>query len=245
MRHESGANPASNPASDPVANPVSVAGAVPIVDCWNRIGVSGDQSCDKLVRHVHCRNCEVYSAAAQRNLQRPVSQQYREEWAGRLREPAPARAPSEMSSLVFRIGREWLALPTGICASVAPLVPSHRLPHRGGRGLLGIVNVGGRLLPAITLGALLGIDEHDTAAESGRHTFARLLVVEWDGQQFALPVADVRGIVRHGAGQLRAPAATVNKGAQPFIGGVLTDGALQIGVLDAALVGPQLEGLLR
>ncbi|MES3024369.1 MAG: chemotaxis protein CheW [Pseudomonadota bacterium] len=221
------------------------ANLVPIVDCWNRIGVSGDQSCDKLVLHIHCRNCEVYSAAAQRNLQRAVSAQYREEWAERLREPAPQAAPTDMSSLVFRIGREWLALPTRICSSVAPLVASHRLPHRGGRGLLGIVNVGGRLLPAVTLGALLGIDEQEVAAVSGRHTFARLLVVEWDGQQFALPVADVHGVVRHGAVALRTPAATVNKGGVPFISGVLTEGALQIGVLDAELVGHQLAGLLR
>ena len=47
-------------------------------DCWNRIGVSGDQSCEKLEQHVHCRNCEVYSSAAQRNLQRPVGDGYRE-----------------------------------------------------------------------------------------------------------------------------------------------------------------------
>ncbi|HBP1772226.1 TPA: chemotaxis protein CheW, partial [Pseudomonas aeruginosa] len=33
-------------------------------DCWNRIGVHGDKSCERLAEHVHCRNCEVYAAAA-------------------------------------------------------------------------------------------------------------------------------------------------------------------------------------
>ena len=33
-------------------------------DCWNRIGVFGDKSCPRLERHIHCRNCEVYGAAA-------------------------------------------------------------------------------------------------------------------------------------------------------------------------------------
>ena len=28
-----------------------------ISDCWNQIGVVGDQSCDKLPANVHCRNC--------------------------------------------------------------------------------------------------------------------------------------------------------------------------------------------
>ena len=27
-----------------------------LADCWNRIGVAGDQSCEKLAAHVHCRN---------------------------------------------------------------------------------------------------------------------------------------------------------------------------------------------
>ena len=63
-------------------------------DCWNQIGVAGDQSCDKLAPHVHCRNCDVYAGAAQRNLQRPVGDGYRAEWAAQLRQPV-ARAPTQ------------------------------------------------------------------------------------------------------------------------------------------------------
>ncbi len=37
---------------------------IAIDDCWNRIGVRGDGSCPELKRHIHCRNCPVYSAAA-------------------------------------------------------------------------------------------------------------------------------------------------------------------------------------
>ena len=42
-------------AASPVAN-----------DCWNKIGVRGDASCAELERHIHCRNCPTYSAAAVR-----------------------------------------------------------------------------------------------------------------------------------------------------------------------------------
>jgi chemotaxis-related protein WspD len=31
---------------------------------------------------------------------------------------------------VFRIGREWLSLPTRMFVSVAPIAKPHRLPHR-------------------------------------------------------------------------------------------------------------------
>ena len=218
---------------------------VQVADCWNRIGVNGDQSCPKLEQHVHCRNCEVYADAAQRNLQRPVNEGYREEWASRLREPETARGLNDASAVVFRIGREWLALPTAMVQAVAPQASSHTLPHRSGGGLAGIVNVGGKLYPAMSLAALLGIDDANAPAQAGRHTFARLLVVESGGQAFALPVADLHGIARYPAGSLRAPAATINKGLLRYLTGVLSEGGLQVGVLDGALVGHQLTRLLR
>lgn len=214
-------------------------------DCWNRIGVSGDQSCPKLERHVHCRNCEVYSGAAQRNLQRPVDAGYREQWAGHFRQPAARREESDQSVLVFRIGREWLALPAAAIGSVAPLAPCHRLPHRARAGLLGIVNVAGKLTPMMSLGALLGIDDQQSLAASGRHIFARLMVMQWEGQSFALPVADLHGIARFAQAGLAAPAATINKGLDRFLTSVLALGEMRVGVLDAALVGHQLTRVLR
>jgi chemotaxis-related protein WspD len=216
-----------------------------IDDCWNRIGVSGDQSCDKLAQHVHCRNCDVYSGAAQRNLQRPVDAGYRDEWASHFRQPARRREENDLSALVFRVGREWLALPTAAVGSVAPLAPGHRLPHRASAGLLGIVSVGGKLTPMMSLGALLGIDEEGATATAGRHVFARLLVMQWEGRSFALPVADLHGIERYAQAGLAAPAATINKGLDRFLAGVMTAGELRVGVLDEALIGHQLTRLLR
>lgn len=218
---------------------------IALVDCWNRIGVSGDQSCEKLAVHVHCRNCEVYAGAAQRNLQRPVSDGYREEWALHFRQARQARGSDDSAALVFRLGREWLALPATIIDSVAPQGASHRLPHRSGAGLLGVVNVGGKLLPSISLATLLGVDERDVPVASGRHTFARLIVVQWEGQAYALPVADLHGIVRYRAGAMAAPAATINKGLVRFLNGVLSEAGMHIGVLDAPLVGHQMARLLR
>jgi chemotaxis-related protein WspD len=216
-----------------------------IDDCWNRIGVTGDQSCAKLAQAVHCRNCEVYAGAAQRNLQRPVGPGYREQWAAHFRQPQALSAASDASALAFRIGREWLALPTAMVVAVAPQAPGHRIPHRSGAELLGIVNVGGKLYPSISLAALLGIDQHDAPLQAGRRRFARLLLITWDGQGFALPAADLHGIVHYRAGALTAPAATINKGLLRYLAGVTTHGEMQVGVLDAALLGERLTRLLR
>jgi len=216
-----------------------------IDDCWNRIGVIGDQSCEKLKQHVHCRNCEVYAGAAQRNLQRPVGDGYRQEWAEHFRQASNDSVQQDASCLVFRIGREWLSLPTKLFVSVAPQAKPHRLPHRDERGLSGIVNVGGTLYPCMSLSALLGIDESEGEAATGRHTFARLLVLQWEDQAFALPVADLHGIVRYATSAVQAPAATINKGLSRFLSGVIAHRDMHIGVLDASLIGYQLARILR
>lgn len=213
--------------------------------CWKRIGVAGDASCDALALHIHCRNCPTYSAAAQRTMQQPVDDAYRASWAGQLRRPEQAPEPGGTAALAFRIGAEWLALPLSMVKSVAPLAPPHRLPHRTPPGLLGVVNVGGRLAPAVSLAALLCIDEDDAQAITGRQVFARLLVVDAQGTACAIPVAELHGALRYAATSLVQPAATVERPRPDHLEGVLAHGGMQVGVLNGALVAQRLAGLLR
>jgi chemotaxis-related protein WspD len=216
-----------------------------ITDCWNRIGVRGDHSCALLEQHVHCRNCGVYGQAAQQNLQRMVGEGYQREWAEHFRQPAETDTRYDSSSLVFRVGDEWLALPTSMFVLVAPHALPHRLPHRGARGLAGIVNVGGKLYPCIALADLLDISATQTTPRTGRHTFARLLLVQWEQQAYALPVADLHGIVRYASASVQAPAATINKGLQRYLTGVIAYQDMMIGCLDAGLLGHQFARSLR
>ncbi|WP_036165518.1 chemotaxis protein CheW [Massilia sp. 9096] len=244
--------------------------ALELDDCWRRVGVAGDRSCAALLEHVHCRNCPVYADAAQRRLQRPVDPAYRAAWALELARPYPPRPVLDAAALVFRVGAEWLAAPMALVAAVAPLATPHRLPHRSGaNGLLGIVNVDGRLLPAVSLAALLGIDAADadgaggpgTATPAGRHAFARLLVLASSGQSYALPVDEVHGVLRYAAIALRAPAATLQRTPSPLLAGVIDAGASGavaaagssaapgiahgVGLLDGALLEQRLRDLLR
>ncbi len=214
-------------------------------DCWNQIGVRGDRSCEKLTTHIHCRNCEVYAGAARHSLQRAVGHDYREQWAHQLRQPQASADVRDRSGLAFRIGAEWLLLPTAMVVAVAPSAPSHKLPHRTNTGLAGIVNVGGTICPAVALDQVLGIDAQGQAAAARRHVFARLVVIAWDAQRYALPVADLHGIVRYAGAAVQAPAATINKGLQRYLEGVLAHEDMLIGVLDAQLLGHQLGRLLR
>lgn len=214
-------------------------------DCWRRIGVAGDRSCAELERHVHCRNCDRYADAAQRSLQRPVDHAYRETWARELARPEPPPLHTDAAAMAFRVGPEWLALPLAMATSVAPLAPLHRLPHRSRGALLGIVNVGGRLVPAVSPARLLDIDGAGATAPLGRHAFPRLLVLAAGAHTFALPVDEVHGVMRYAMAAVRAPAATVGQAARPLLAGVIRDSALEAGLLDGARLREQLEGLLR
>jgi len=213
--------------------------------CWSRIGVAGDHSCELLQQAVHCRNCAVYAGAAQRNLQRPVGPDYLRELAEHFRAPLERDQRHDSSCIAFRIGREWLSLPTRMFQQVAPKAVPHRVPHRSAPGLRGVVNAGGKLYPCIALADLLGIEEGAGEARQGRHTFARMLLVQWEDQVYALPVAEMHGMVRYAAAALKPPAATINKGLERYLAGVLSHQDMQIGCLDASLLGYQLARTLR
>jgi chemotaxis-related protein WspD len=213
--------------------------------CWRRIGVAGDQSCAELARHVHCRNCPVYAGAAQHNLQRPVDADYRETWARELARPEPPPAHTDAAAMAFRVGREWLAVAMAVAVEVAPPAPVHRVPHRSHGALLGIVNVGGRLLPAVSLARLMGVDTDGVAPPQGRHAFARLLVLALGPHRYALPVDEVHGVLRHAQDAMRPPAANVGHAPPGLVAGVIAAGAVEAGLLDTARLRAELEGLLR
>ena len=181
----------------------------------------------------------------QRSTDGAIDDAYLQEWAEHFRAPLARSEAADASAVAFRIGAEWLALPTPTLLRVAPHVLPHRVPHRTARGLRGIVNVGGQLHPCIALADLLGIDADGGSARTGRHTFARLLLVQWEARAYALPVADLHGIVRYAESRVQPPASTISKGLQRYLSGVVAEGEMRIGLLDAALLGPQLARALR
>jgi chemotaxis-related protein WspD len=187
----------------------------------------------------------VYAGAAQRNLERPVDPDYRATWARELARPEPAPVHTDAAALVFRVGDEWLAVPMALAAQVAPPAPVHRLPHRSRGALLGIVNVGGRLLPAVSPARLMSIDMENVMPPLGRHAFARLLVLALGAHRYALSVDEVHGVLRHTQAAMRPPAATVGNAPRPLVAGIIADGIIEAGLLDAGRLRAQLEALLQ
>lgn len=161
-----------------------------IDDCWNRIGVHGDKQCPLLERHVHCRNCEVYAAAATRLLDRYALMQDHQAAVA-----PPVEENTGRSMLLFRLGEEWLALTTACLAEIAPLQAVHSLPHQRSRVLQGVANVRGALVPCLSLADLLGVQASAAEQRSGR-AMPRMLILAADGGPVVMAVEEIDGIHR-------------------------------------------------
>jgi len=209
-------------------------------DCWNRIGTAGDRSCPELKTHIHCRNCPVFASAARTFFDRPAPQRYLAEWtqwlAGSLEagnfEAGTGAAQSDrdlVSVLIFRLGREWMALPTQAIAEVTVPRPVHRIPHRSNAILIGLVNLRGQLQLCISLHGLLGVEspqspssqflsqgsntetERTAATGSSPTSGARLIVLRDRGrsESWIFAAEEVLGVHRLPRSQMRSVSSTL------------------------------------
>jgi chemotaxis-related protein WspD len=214
--------------------------AVAIDDCWARIGVAGDRSCEHLKQHVHCRNCPVYAAAGERLLDRSLMPDYRREWALHFTNPKVRLSPGSVSLVLFRIGPEWLALPTPAFQEVVQLRQIHTIPHRRQGALLGIVSIRGELLVAVSLARVLGL-EHSKKGNGTPTNYQRLLVSNWESQRVVFPVDEVHGVHRCDSEQMGEPPATLSKSGTSYTRAMLHWQGNLVCCLDASLLFPALS----
>jgi chemotaxis-related protein WspD len=225
--------------------------AAQVHDCWSTIGVSGNGTCRELQGFVHCRNCPVYSAAGIQLLDRPLPADYRRERTGHYADAKKLTQPTNTSLVVFRVGQEWLALPTSAFQEIAERRHIHTLPHRRRSVVVGLVNVRGELLICVSVARLLGLpgdewrvtsaEQSPTPSHVTRHALlatrhARLLVANWDGQRVAFPVDEVFGIHRFHLDEMKEPPATISKSTLAYTQGVFAWRERSVGFLDADLL---------
>ncbi|HZQ48646.1 MAG TPA: chemotaxis protein CheW, partial [Verrucomicrobiae bacterium] len=206
-----------------------------VFDCWNKVGVSGDGSCAELDNFVHCRNCPVYSAAARQLLDRPQPPDYRREWVEHFSRLKNRAVPGKLSAVIFRLGAEWLALPTRAFQEVAEQRRIHSLPHRRQGFLLGVINIRGELLLCVSLARLLGI-ECAVPDDNQSNVCDRLVVTQWQGSLLTFPVNEIHGVHRYHPEELQAAPATVARSRSNFIRGILSWQNRLVGCLDEDLL---------
>ncbi|RYZ09823.1 MAG: hypothetical protein EOO73_02775 [Myxococcales bacterium] len=215
---------------------------LPVVDCWNTIGVKGDRSCDKLAAAIHCHNCAVFGGAARAFLDRAAPAGYLAEVTEGLSRAAPSRAPDTVSAVVFEVGEQLLAIDTTAVVEVtAPRAP-HRVGHRTGRVFCGLVNIHGQLELCCSLHGLLQIE---VASAPSRGPRSRMLLVEHEGQRFSFEVEAVHGVHRFGAEDSSAVPATSQQDAASYVRQLLRFGERRAGHLDLEKTFRALEASLR
>ena len=215
-------------------------------DCWNKIGVTGDRSCPELLKHVHCRNCPVFTSAGQRLFERDLPAGHLAEWTKRLAEPEVVAERGTVSVLIFRVGEEWLAIDIGLLVEIGELRPIHTIPNRSNEVLVGLVSIRGELELCLSLGGLLGIAMQyppniakSAATESSHHRVAdrdritaRLMVVSRAGRRWVFQVDEVEGVARFTPAELTNVPSTVSGSATSFAKGIFWRNERRIGFLD-------------
>ncbi|MCW8130066.1 MAG: purine-binding chemotaxis protein CheW [Planctomycetota bacterium] len=214
-------------------NPAN-ASATPATDCWNRIGIGGDGSCEELPKVVHCRNCPVYAGAGRGLLDRETTADYRAEWTALLAKQQERRSSATQSLVVFQLGDELLALPTHSFREVVQPRPVHRLPARRSRILMGLVNVRGEIQLCISLASLLGLASRLDAAAAA--TQGRMMVVEQEKQVWVFPVEKVLGTFRIDPKEVQALPATLHHAQHSFTHGAIEWEGRSVGCLDEVSV---------
>lgn len=207
-------------------------------DCWNSIGVwSRDEaSCPELKRFVHCRNCDRYSKAGRRMLERVVPEDYRVEWTERFSQSKQAEVARDNSVLLFRLGDEWLGLGSQYVNEITQMRTIHSLPHRENEIVKGLVNIRGELKICISIGAVLQLEKARESYTTDHEILERMILIEKDAQSFVFPVSEVHGTHHYANRQVKTPPATVANAKNNFTNGIVAWKDTHVGILDHELL---------
>ena len=178
--------------------------------------------------------------AASRLLDRSPPDAYLNAWKKALRRTLDGDDHGDRFSVgLFRVGDELFALPTDQVLEVQPPVPVRSVPGRTNDVFRGLASLRGEIHLCASLRALLGLEQAEGGTDDAER---RMLVVERDGEKWALIVDAVLDFERFDKSDVRGAQVTVSKSAVHF-----TDGVLQTPHGPAARInGKRLfEGLAR
>ncbi len=181
-------------------------------------------------------NLETISA--NKLLERKPDKSYIQEWSDLLQEQKNKVIRSdEKSIVVFRLGREWLGMITTVFHEVAERRKIHKIPHRSGTILMGMVNLRGQLRICVNMGNLLEIDMTERGMdESSSVIYKRMLAIQKEDEFWIFPVDEVFGILRFDLMKVENVPVTVSKSTANYIRGVVTWDNMNIGILDEDLL---------
>ncbi|MBD2519339.1 purine-binding chemotaxis protein CheW [Nostoc sp. FACHB-973] len=225
-------------------------------DCWNKIGVMGDRSCTELKTVIHCYECPVYAAVGDSLLEREAPKDYLEDWLHILEETSDTlisdnneaiiRTTEAVSTIIFRLENERLALPVRMLQEVNHPCVIQPLPHRSNHLFLGLVNIRGEILLCASLKHLLHIqptqenvnnkaNKKDQPTVEGTN-LQRMIVAGQGEDKWVFPVDEVHGIFRFHLNELQDAPVVITKSEEAYTKGIIYWEGKQVNYLDSDLL---------
>lgn len=171
-------------------------------------------------------------------FERIPSEAYRQEWTEEwIQAPTHEEIESLHSVLVFRLGKEFLAIRTSYIKEVAKRRKVHKIPHRSGEFLLGIVNLNGELQLYAALHHLLEIEALPEMATLKRSPLQeRMIAIGKEGEVWVFPVDGVEGIFNWNFRDLENVPVTVKKSRVNYLQGIMKMENKSVALLDEELL---------
>ena len=168
-------------------------------------------------------------------LRKPIPEEYVQESTKLLaNETLLSKKPSkEITTLIFRLGKEWFALSTLVFCEIVENLIVHNLPHRSGEVLKGIVNVRGQLKLCISLHNFLDVVKEKN---KNSNSFQRFLEIEYQNDNWVFCADEIYGIYHFEESQLTNVPVTVSKSAANYLKAIVQLDDKHIGLLDEELL---------
>jgi len=174
--------------------------------------------------------------AVEELLSIPGNSNYLNEWNHLLAQPEEKfRVIDEVPVVIFRLGYQWLALPTHVIDEITEMRKVHSIPHRTNKILLGVVNLRGQLELCVSMHSLLGITE--CVAENRISTlYSRMLSIRHDKTQWIFKADEVYGIYRFPMDSLQQIPVTAFKSNVSHLKGIFEWGEIKVGLINEELL---------
>lgn len=168
-------------------------------------------------------------------LNRPPLEEYTDEWTDALMRKADTQSKvGTLSVVVFRLGTEWLALPTIFFNQVIHHRTIHTIPHRKDNVLTGVVSLEGELQICIALHKLLEIEADSITKKNQNYT--RMIAIEKNEDLWVFPVDEIDGIYLWDLSLLENIPVNVSKSTASYLKGIMNVGNRNMGLLDEELL---------
>lgn len=210
--------------------------------CWSEIGIwgKGREKCALLKEVIHCNNCDVFRRHSQLVYEKNIIPEYTDEWTRQIAARKEESRKTTRSVLVFRLGSEWLSLPTVTIKEIVHVRPVHKLPHNRNRMLSGIANISGGMELCFSLEKILGIEEEPRADGERMDTMPaekhRMIFAVYNKNKYIFVADEVGEIIRFSDSDEQELPSTVNQETGSFMKGIIDWRDQRVGNIDPELL---------